>query len=109
MTHSIADLYAEIFEIIDSCTFSSKRVTPTMWGVFELIYKAFKESGIDFMDGKRCLYAVRSNRLRQRVTILHSEMLPSLDNYISYGQDVFVTNQPIQGMMFDIIETVSSF
>lgn len=38
-----------------------------------------------------------------------SEMLPSLDNYISYGQDVFVANQQIQGMMFDIIETVSSF
>jgi hypothetical protein len=48
----IVDLYAEIFEIIDSCTFSSKRVTPTMWSVFELIYKAFKESGIDFMDGE---------------------------------------------------------
>ncbi|KAI9277967.1 armadillo-type protein [Umbelopsis sp. AD052] len=84
LNNTIIDLYAEIFEIIDSCTFSSKRVTPTMWGVFELIYKAFKESGIDFMD----------------------EMLPSLDNYISYGQDVFVTNQQIQGMMFDIIETV---
>jgi hypothetical protein len=23
-----------------------------MWSVFELIYKAFKESGIDFMDGE---------------------------------------------------------
>jgi hypothetical protein len=51
MDHFV-DLYDEIFEIIDSCTFSSKRVTPTMWSVFELIYKAFKDSGIDFMDGK---------------------------------------------------------
>jgi hypothetical protein len=36
------------------------------------------------------------------------EMMPSLDNYISYGQDVFVANEQIQGMMFDIIDTVSS-
>ncbi|KAF7728772.1 hypothetical protein EC973_005610 [Apophysomyces ossiformis] len=84
LENNILDLYDEIFEIIDSCTFSAKRVTPTMWGVFELIYKAFKESGIDYMD----------------------EMLPPLDNYISYGRDVFVSNENIQRMMFDIIETV---
>lgn len=81
----ILDLYDEIFEIIDSCTFSSKRVTPTMWGVFELIYRAFKEDGgIDYME----------------------VMLPPLDNYISYGQDVFVQNGQVQHMMFDIIDTV---
>lgn len=81
----ILDLYDEIFEIIDSCTFSSKRVTPTMWGIFELIYRAFKEDGgIDYME----------------------VMLPPLDNYISYGQDVFVQNGQVQHMMFDIIDTV---
>lgn len=84
LENRILDLYDEIFEIIDSCTFSAKRVTPTMWGVFELIYKAFKDSGIDYMD----------------------EMLPPLDNYISYGKDVFVTNENIQRMTFDIIDTV---
>ncbi|CEP15700.1 hypothetical protein [Parasitella parasitica] len=80
----ILDLYDEIFEIIDSCTFSAKRVTPTMWSVFGLIYAAFKDSGIDYME----------------------EMLPPLDNYISYGKDVFVSNEQVQGMMFDIIDTV---
>lgn len=80
----ILDLYDEIFEIIDSCTFSAKRVTPTMWGVFELIYHAFKDSGIDYME----------------------EMLPPLDNYISYGKDVFIQNSQVQHMMFDIIDTV---
>ncbi|RUS23108.1 armadillo-type protein [Endogone sp. FLAS-F59071] len=84
LENSIIDLYDEIFEIIDSCTFSSKQVSPTMWSVFELIYRAFKDSGIDFMD----------------------EMLPALDNYISYGRDVFVSNENIQRMIFDIIETV---
>ncbi|KAI9266554.1 armadillo-type protein [Phascolomyces articulosus] len=84
LENNVLDLYDEIFEIIDSCTFSAKRVTPTMWGVFELIYKAFKDSGIDYMD----------------------EMLPPLDNYISYGRDVFVSNENIQRMTFDIIDTV---
>ncbi|KAL0098010.1 armadillo-type protein [Phycomyces blakesleeanus] len=84
LENSIVDLYSEIFEIIDSCTFSAKRITPTMWGVFELIYKAFKDSGIDFMD----------------------EMLAPLDNYISYGNSVFITNEGVQHMMIDIIDTV---
>ncbi|KAI8969324.1 armadillo-type protein [Mycotypha africana] len=84
LENRILDLYDEIFEIIDSCTFSAKRVTPTMWSVFELIYKAFKDSGIDYME----------------------EMLPPLDNYISYGKDVFVANEQVQRMMFDIIDTV---
>ncbi|KAI8100099.1 armadillo-type protein [Halteromyces radiatus] len=84
LKNKIMDLYNEIFEIIDSCTFSAKRVTPTMWGVFDLIYESFKDCGIDYMD----------------------EMLPPLDNYISYGRDVFVSNENIQRMMFDIIDTV---
>ncbi|KAI8335766.1 armadillo-type protein [Chlamydoabsidia padenii] len=84
LDNSIMDLYDEIFEIIDSCTFSAKRVTPTMWSVFELIYKAFKDSAIDFMDA----------------------VLPPLDNYISYGRDVFVAHENFQQMMFDIIQSV---
>ncbi|KAI9486221.1 MAG: armadillo-type protein [Benjaminiella poitrasii] len=84
LENKILDLYDEIFEIIDSCTFSAKRVTPTMWSVFELIYGAFKDSGIDYME----------------------EMLPPLDNYISYGKDVFVSNEHVQRMMYDIVDTV---
>ncbi|ORX79697.1 ARM repeat-containing protein [Basidiobolus meristosporus CBS 931.73] len=80
----IIDLYDEIFEIIDCCTFSSKTVSPTMWGVFDLIYHSFKDSGIDFME----------------------EMLPSLDNFISYGKEVFMSNPDAQHKVFDIIDTV---
>lgn len=46
------DLYDEIFEIIDSCTFSAKTVSEPMWNVLGLIYKAFKTTAMDFMDGK---------------------------------------------------------
>lgn len=84
LENRILDLYDEIFEIIDSCTFSAKRVNPTMWNAFEIIYKAFKDSGIHFFN----------------------EMLPALDNFVSYGKDVFSSNDQVKQMLFDMIETV---
>ncbi|KAG0296044.1 hypothetical protein BGZ96_010335 [Linnemannia gamsii] len=84
LQNAIIDLFDGVFEIIDSCTFSAKAISANMWGVFELIYKTFKESALDFME----------------------EMLPSLDNYISYGKDVFSTNENVQHIVYDIIESV---
>ncbi|KAG0045066.1 hypothetical protein BGZ83_009681 [Gryganskiella cystojenkinii] len=84
LQNAIIDLFDGVFEIIDSCTFSGKTISANMWGVFELIYKTFKESALDFMD----------------------EMLPSLDNYVSYGKDVVSTNEQVQHMIYDIVETV---
>ena len=84
LQNAIIDLFDGVFEIIDSCTFSGKTISPNMWGVFELIYKTFKESALDFME----------------------EMFPSLDNYISYGKDVVSTNENVQHTIYDIIETV---
>ncbi|KAG0058926.1 hypothetical protein BGZ90_004701 [Linnemannia elongata] len=84
LQNAIIDLFDGVFEIIDSCTFSAKAISANMWGVFELIYKTFKESALDFME----------------------EMLPSLDNYISYGKDVFSTNENVQHTIYDIIESV---
>ncbi|KAG0255719.1 hypothetical protein BG011_004960 [Mortierella polycephala] len=84
LQNAIIDLFDGVFEIIDSCTFSGKTISANMWGVFELIYKTFKESAVDFME----------------------EMLPSLDNYISYGKDVVATNENVQHMIYDIFETV---
>ncbi|KAL1924145.1 uncharacterized protein VTP21DRAFT_7180 [Calcarisporiella thermophila] len=84
LKNQIIDLYDEIFEIIDCCTFATKRVSPQMWEVFMLIYSAFKESAIDFVE----------------------EMLPSLDNFIAFGKDVFVSSEDLQRKVYDIIETV---
>jgi len=40
---------------------------------------------------------------------MNSEMYTSLDNYISYGTTFFIQNPTLQRMVYDIIETVSSF
>ncbi|CAI2196173.1 17572_t:CDS:10, partial [Funneliformis geosporum] len=84
LENTITDLYDDIFDIIDTCTYSIKQISPTMWRVFELMYKTFKDTGIDYIE----------------------EMFPSLDNYISYGTLTFIQSPTLQRMVCDIIETV---
>ena len=52
MTNCGPDLYNEVFEIIDSCTFASKAISPTMWQAFELIHKTFKAGAELYLEGK---------------------------------------------------------
>ncbi len=50
---SSTDLYNEVFEIIDSCTFAAKAISPTMWKAFELMHKTFKAGAELYLEGKR--------------------------------------------------------
>ncbi|KAI8358296.1 armadillo-type protein [Mortierella sp. GBAus27b] len=84
LQNAIMELFDGVFEIIDGFTFSAKTISTSMWAVFELIYKTFKESALDFME----------------------DMLPSLDNYLSYGKELFCTNENAQHSIYDIIDTV---
>lgn len=86
LQNEVIDLYAEIFEIVDSCTFSAKSISPTMWGVFSTIHTTFKNSGMDYID----------------------ELLPSLENYVTYGATQMAENQVAQAMIFEIIQVVYS-
>lgn len=45
------DLYTEIFEIIDSCTFAAKSISLTMWQAFELMHKTFKAGAELYLEG----------------------------------------------------------
>lgn len=45
------DLFNEVFEIIDSCTFSAKAISPTMWQAFELMHKTFKNGAELYLEG----------------------------------------------------------
>ena len=45
------ELYNEVFEIIDSCTFSAKSISPTMWMIFELIHTTFKDRAEVYVEG----------------------------------------------------------
>ncbi|CAI4218309.1 unnamed protein product [Parascedosporium putredinis] len=63
LENKLYDLYNEVFEIIDSCTFAAKAISPTMWKAFELIHQTFKSGAQLYLE----------------------DMLPALDNFVQYG------------------------
>lgn len=84
LDNKLFDLYNEVFEIIDSCTFSAKAVSPTMWQAFELMHKTFKAGAELYLE----------------------DMLPALDNFVSYGAETMIANpnyvDALVGMVSDI-------
>lgn len=63
LENKLYDLYNEVFEIIDSCTFAAKAISPTMWRAFELIVKTFKSGAELYLE----------------------DMLPALENFVQFG------------------------
>jgi hypothetical protein len=84
LENKLYDLYNEVFEIIDSCTFASKSISPTMWQAFELIHKTFKAGAELYLE----------------------DMLPALDNYVSYGSDMLVQNQAYLAAVVGMVEDI---
>lgn len=84
LENKLYDLFNEIFEIIDSCTFASKSISETMWQAFELMHKTFKEGAELYLE----------------------DMLPALDNFVAYGQERLIQHPPylqaLAGMVRDI-------
>ncbi|KAH7309082.1 armadillo-type protein [Stachybotrys elegans] len=63
LENRLYDLYNEAFEIIDSCTFAAKAISPNMWQAFELIHTTFKAGAEYYLE----------------------DMLPALDNIVQFG------------------------
>ncbi|KAI0301095.1 armadillo-type protein [Multifurca ochricompacta] len=82
----VLDLFDNMYELVDSLTFKSRSISPNMWPVFELTYELFRSDAIDFLD----------------------EMLPSLDNFVSYGTDVFRARTDYRQKALDIYITALS-
>ena len=78
------DLYNEIFEIVDSCTFASKSISDAMWHAFELIHKTFKDGAELYLE----------------------DMLPALENFVSYGQDRLLTHPPYLAAMAGMVRDI---
>ncbi|KAI2741519.1 hypothetical protein DTO013E5_4433 [Penicillium roqueforti] len=86
LENKLYDLYNEIFEIIDSCTFASKTISPSMWQAFELIHKTFKAGAELYLE----------------------DMLPALDNYVAYGSDMLVQNPAYLDAMVGMVQDIFS-
>ena len=78
LENKLYDLYTEVFEIIDSCTFSAKIISPTMWQAFELMHKSFKAGAELYLE----------------------DMLPALENFVTYGtQTMIQTPAYLEGLL----------
>lgn len=78
------ELYDEVFEIIDCFTFTCRSISQNMWQVFDFICNSFKTIGIDYID----------------------EMLPSLDNFVSYGGQTFMQNSAMLHKLAEIVDLI---
>ncbi|KAF7298645.1 Importin N-terminal domain-containing protein [Mycena indigotica] len=86
LENKILDLFDNMYELVDSLTFKLRSISPNLWPVFELTYNLFKSDAVDFLQ----------------------EMLPSLDNFVSYGSDVIKARPEYQSMLVDIFTTSMS-
>ncbi|KAJ3496053.1 hypothetical protein NMY22_g19860 [Coprinellus aureogranulatus] len=80
LEHKLIDLFDHVYELTDSLTFHSRSISPSMWRIFELTYQVFKTVAVDFLE----------------------EMLPTIDNFISYGADTIKANPDYKKMLVDI-------
>ncbi|KAF2738145.1 ARM repeat-containing protein [Polyplosphaeria fusca] len=84
LENKLYDLYNEVFEIIDSCTFAAKSISPTMWQAFELIHRTFKAGAELYLE----------------------DMLPALENFVNYGTQTLVQNRQYLDAIVDMVRTI---
>ncbi|KAI4757837.1 ARM repeat-containing protein [Aureobasidium sp. EXF-3400] len=84
LEHKLYDLYNEVFEIIDSCTFAAKTISATMWNAFELIHRTFKSGAELYLE----------------------DMLPALENFVNYGSEALIHHPQYLEAIVDMIRTI---
>ena len=105
--NAVYDLFSEVFEIVDSCTFSTRSISPTMWEFFPVIHKVFKDYAIDYIDGNPTNNPPhRTNLLVCELELTRIEIYPPIENYLSFGAPVIRENQAYKDMLLDFFFTV---
>ena len=84
LSNKMYDLFNEVFEIIDSCTFAAKAISPTMWMAFERIYQTYKGGAELYLE----------------------DMLPALENFVNYGAQSLIVNKQHLEAVVDIVRTI---
>jgi importin-7 len=84
LEHKLYDLYNEVFEIIDSCTFAAKIISPTMWQAFELLHQTFKSGAELYLE----------------------DMLPALENFVNYGSKTLMETPAYLEAIVDMIRSI---
>ncbi|KAK4194229.1 armadillo-type protein [Triangularia verruculosa] len=81
LRNKLYDLYNEVFEIIDSCTFAAKQISPIMWQAFELVHATFKSGAELYLE----------------------DMLPALDNFVQFGAPQLIQNPQYVQALFSMV------
>ncbi|KAK4674460.1 Nonsense-mediated mRNA decay protein 5 [Podospora pseudopauciseta] len=81
LRNKLYDLYNEVFEIIDSCTFAAKRISPIMWQAFELVHATFKSGAELYLE----------------------DMLPALDNFVQFGAPQLIHKPEYVQALFSMV------
>ena len=84
LDNKLYDLYTEVFEIIDSCTFASKSISNVMWEAFELMHATFKAGAELYLE----------------------DMLPAFENFIQFGPAHMIQHTQYIDAVVDMIKTV---
>lgn len=84
LENKLYDLYTEIFEIVDSCTFAAKTISPTMWLAFEHMHKAFKAGAELYLE----------------------DMLPALENFVQFGAQHMMQNPAYIEAVLEIVRDI---
>ncbi|KAF8624410.1 hypothetical protein AX15_005891 [Amanita polypyramis BW_CC] len=83
LENKLMELLDNMYDLVDSLTFRMRAISPNMWPVLEHTYRLFKAEAVDFLD----------------------EMLPSLDNFVSFGSDIIKARADYKHMLVDIYTT----
>ena len=86
-----------MYELVDNLTYKLRVISPSMWPVLELTYTLFKSVAVDFLEGTLSVLGECFINLIETL-----EMLPSLDNFLSFGADVIKSRPDYMSMLVDI-------
>ena len=81
-TNSIMEFYEEAMSL--SCDLTSKRISPDMWKMLEVMYTVFQRDGFDYF----------------------SDMMPALHNYITVDTATFLTSPDYMMAMYNMCKTM---
>merc|ERR1719348_2542871 len=81
-TKSIMEFYEEAMSL--SCDLTSKRISPDMWKMLEVMYQVFQRDGFDYF----------------------SDMMPALHNYITVDTPTFLTSPDYMMAMYNMCKTM---
>lgn len=84
LQNNISEFYEEAFSLIYDLT--SKKISPDMWSLLELIYNMFEKDGLDYF----------------------LDMMPTLYNYITVDTNAFLSNQNYVLAIFNMSKKVLS-